>query len=355
MKAVILKANKNLSFEKIELDDLNETFCRIKIHNVGLCSSDIARSHDNGAYNYPLIMGHEISGEVEQVGSKIKKYNPGDRVAIFPLLPCFKCEACYREIYAQCHNYNYFGSRCDGGYAEYLDVPEWNMLKLPDSIRFEDAALIEPLSVVVHALKRFNIIDNNSYPIPGSTVIIGAGFLGILAAQILRIKHPNIDLTIIDRNSFKLDVALKYTNQVKHLKNKKDWDDLLNSLNFENVIEATGNPVAFGNSIKLASHGASILWMGNITDDLLLPKDLVSSILRKELSIFGTWNSIYKPHSPDDWKYTLELINSGVKPSELVTDSIYLDEVPNILKKLYDHKTRKNIFNSIKVLVKNTK
>ena len=188
MKVVILKGNKNLVVEDKPLSDLEDKYCRIKIHNVGLCSSDIERSYGNGAYFYPLIMGHEISGEIYEVGININGYSPGDRVAVFPLIPCFNCESCNKEIYAQCHDYSYYGSRTDGGYAEYLDVPEWNLLKLPDNITFQDAALIEPLSVVVHALKRFNMInhiDNNSI---GNTVIIGAGFLGILAVQILRIK-----------------------------------------------------------------------------------------------------------------------------------------------------------------------
>ena len=84
-----------------------------------------------------------------------------------------------------------------------------------------------------------------------------------------------------------------------------------------------------------------------------LSKDLVSTVLRKELSIIGTWNSTYRPQKPDDWKKSLELIQNGVRPSELVTHWISLDELPDTLKRLYDHKRREKAFNSVKVMVSN--
>jgi len=353
MKAVILKGNKKLSIINKSLNDLENNYCRIKIRNVGLCSSDIQRSHESGAYYYPIIMGHEISGEIAEVGKNIANYSEEDRVSVFPLLPCFNCEACEREMYAQCYDYSYFGSRTDGGYAEYLDVPEWNLLKLPDDISFQDAALIEPLSVVVHALKRFNLINRNDGNTPGRTIVIGAGFLGILAVQILRMEYPDLELSIIDRNAFKLDIANKYVNKKLQFDNNDKWSEFLSTHSFQNVIEATGSPDAFRHTISLAAHGGNILWMGNITGELTLPKDLVSTILRKELSILGTWNSTYRPQKPDDWKESLEIIKNGVRPSELVTHWISLDELPDTLKKLDDHKRRKKRIDSIKVLVNN--
>ena len=113
-------------------------------------------------------------------------------------------------------------------------------------------------------------------------------FWGILAVQILKSKFKNLNLTIIDRNLFKLDIAEKYVDNVVHLKNDKDWHKFLKNNKFNYVIEATGSPEAFKNSVNLTSNGGSIMWMGNITDKLTLNKESVSSILRKELSIIGT-------------------------------------------------------------------
>ena len=267
MKTVNLVANQKLIVEHKSLSKLDNNKCRIKLSNTGVCSSDIQRCFESGAYFYPLVMGHEISGEIAAVGKNIANYSVGDRVSVFPLLPCFNCEACERELYAQCYDYSYFGSRTDGGYAEYLDVPEWNLLKLPDDVSFQDAALIEPLSVVVHALKRFNLINTNNGNTPGRTIVIGAGFLGILAVQILRNKHPDLVLSIIDRNAFKLNIADKYVNKKLHLHNSDKWSELLSKDLFQNVIEATGNPDAYRHTISLATRGGNILWMGNITDE----------------------------------------------------------------------------------------
>ena len=353
MKAVVLKSNKKLSFINKPLNDLENNHCRIKIQNVGLFSSDIQRSYGNGAYFYPLIMGHEISGEISEIGSNISNYSVGDRITVFPLLPCFNCEPCEREMYAQCYDYSYFGSRTDGGYAEYLDVPEWNILKLPEDVSFQDAALIEPLSVVVHALKRFGLVNANIEETPEKTIVIGAGFLGILAVQIIRSEFPDLELAIIDRNAFKLKIAEKYVDEKIQLNNGDEWLKFLDKHSFHNVIEATGSPDSFRHTISLAAHGGNILWMGNITDELTLPKDLVSTVLRKELSILGTWNSIYRPQKPDDWKDSIEFIQNGVRPSELVSHWISLEELPDTLKKLYDHKVRKKAFDSVKVMVNN--
>jgi len=353
MKSVVLEGNQKIGVEERPLPSTRSDECRICVVATGVCSSDVMRGFENGAYFYPLVMGHEISGEVIEVGKNINKFNKGDRVTVFPLLPCFNCEACEREMYAQCCDYSYFGSRADGGYAEYLSVPEWNLLKLPDDVSFQDAALIEPLSVVVHALKRINLIKSNNKDTPGSTVVIGAGFLGLLAVQILRMTYPDLELSIIDRNAFKLDIADMYANKKIRLDNSAKWSNFLSKNSFQNVIEATGSPEAFKYTISLATHGGQILWMGNITDELTLPKDLVSSILRKELSILGTWNSRYRPQKPDDWKESIELIQNGVRPSELVTHWISLDELPDTLKKLDDHKRRKKTYNSVKVMVNN--
>ena len=136
MKAAVLTANKKINIENLVLDSLKSTHCRVKIKNVGICSSDIQRGYGDGAYFYPLVMGHEISGEITEVGAEISEFKIGDRVAVFPLLPCFKCKSCTRNTYTQCQNYSYYGSRQHGGYAEYLDVYTWNLLKIPDEVSF---------------------------------------------------------------------------------------------------------------------------------------------------------------------------------------------------------------------------
>ncbi len=349
MRAVVLTANQKMNLQKIPLPKLDDNSCRIKIKNVGVCSSDIARGFGGSAYFYPLIMGHEISGQIVEIGKKIKNFFINDAVVIFPLLPCFKCEACEREIYAQCHDYSYYGSRCNGAYAEYIDVKEWNLLKIPEGIEYVDAASVEPLGVVLHAIKRTNISNDKKI------AIIGAGFLGLLMAQIIKLKFPECQVTIFDRNQFKLDIAKKYSKYSLLLKNQNDWDGYIKlegEDEFDIVVEASGVAQNFVNAIKITAHGGSTLWMGNVNNDVEISKKTISSVLRKEMTIIGTWNSEYNPKKYDDWKEALDLIKQGVRPSQLVTHFISLEEIPQTLLKIYNHKEGKERFDSIKVMVK---
>ncbi|MCE3237236.1 MAG: Alcohol dehydrogenase GroES domain protein [Gammaproteobacteria bacterium] len=352
MKAVMLVADQVMEVQEIPLQPLTAGTCRIRVVNVGVCSSDIQRSFAGGAYFYPLVIGHEIAGEVIEVAAQVKKVKPGDRVVVFPLLPCFNCESCAAESYVQCHRYGYYGSRQHGGFADYIDVNEWNLLPLPENVSFSDAAAIEPMSVVVHALKKAGLFVNP--PRQASIAIIGAGFLGLLMAQILQIKAPDCEVSIFDRNSFKLDIAKKYAKLTYQLSQQEDWKTFLDERGrsaYPIVIEATGAPSTFTYSLDLAKPNGKVIWLGNITDDLTLPKKLVSSILRKELTILGTWNSDYHPDKQDDWKDTLKLIQESVHPSDLVTHWVRLSEIPALLKKLYDHKKGVERFDIIKAMV----
>ena len=107
MKAVQLEANKHLKISEISIPKVNPDECLINIKVCGVCSSDIYRAFENGAYFYPLIMGHEISGQIIEIGEEIKNFKVGDSVSVFPLLPCFTCNSCKEKKYATCENYKY--------------------------------------------------------------------------------------------------------------------------------------------------------------------------------------------------------------------------------------------------------
>lgn len=115
MQAVVLHSNKHLQLESIPLHTPNSNECQIRVAATGVCSSDIFRSFDNGAYFYPLIMGHELSGEITKVGSNVnERFKVNDKVAVYPLIPCKICEHCINKSFIHCKNYDYYGSRCHG-------------------------------------------------------------------------------------------------------------------------------------------------------------------------------------------------------------------------------------------------
>lgn len=107
-----------------------------------------------------LIPGHEFSGQVEKCGPAADNKWSGKRVGIFPLIPCGECVLCKKKLFEMCRDYSYLGSRRHGGFAEYAAVPEKNLIELPDNVSFEEAAMLEPMAVAVHSIRR-TVINND--------------------------------------------------------------------------------------------------------------------------------------------------------------------------------------------------
>ena len=225
MKAVVLSSNKKIELLNVSKPQIESDECLIAIKYVGICSSDIYRAFDSGAYFYPLIMGHEFAGEVIEIGSGVSEFKIGDKVAVFPLKPCFSCDSCSKKLYAQCVKYSYYGSRCNGAFSEFLNVNKWNLIKIPDSISLKDACLIEPLAVVLHGINKLNLFECKiSKP---KVAILGSGFLGIMLIDLLKLYKPTIEITIIDRNQFKLEIVKSEKVKTELLQSDIEWDNFL--------------------------------------------------------------------------------------------------------------------------------
>lgn len=346
MKKLNLIANGKFRLEEGKMPRLKKDTSIIKLSHVGVCSSDINRSFCEGAYFYPLVMGHEAMGTIYKTNGNFRE---GDRVVIFPLKPCFKCSSCKNKNFQTCINYSYYGSREDGAYQEYLTVNNWNLLKLPQLIIDADAALIEPTAVMVHVKNLLMELGGDINQVKKmSGAIIGGGFLTMILSKIITMAGlPQPD--IYDRNPFKIKFArsknINSLNSSELLKKKK-----INSYDW--VIEASGDPNAFQKSIEIAKSGGILVWMSNVQGDVNISANAISSILRKELKISGSWNSSYQPSGLSDWRETINLIKSGLSPSQFVTHFVSLEEVPEILEKFQNHKNRKSKFNAVKVMLK---
>ncbi|MBT5868938.1 MAG: alcohol dehydrogenase catalytic domain-containing protein [Nitrospinaceae bacterium] len=352
MKAVVLKDNKILKLEDFPEANLRSDECQVAIQSACVCSSDIYRAFFEGAYFYPLVMGHEMAGEVISCGLEAgKRFKPGDRVGVFPLIPCQSCAPCHQKDYAQCCSYDYYGSRRHGGFAQRLNIRSWNLLPLPGDVSFDDASLLEPMSVVIHALSRADLLG-----VSGSeeVAILGGGTLGLLAVQILQKVSPSLSVTVFDRNRYKLNIAKSWGANIELLDGGASWDEYVskNSKRFPYILQASDGSATFRYSIKLAKQLGSIVWMGNIASDLSLPKDYVSDVLRQELNIMGTWNSRYDPETQNDWTMALDLLQAGIRPSKLINRTVSLLELPEVLGNLYSHKRGSERHDILKVQVR---
>ena len=289
----------------------------IKIKNCGICGSDIGRIFKTGTYHFPTIPGHEFAGEVV--------FDPdgglnGKRMVVFPLLPCFVCEMCKKGRYAQCSSYDYYGSRCNGAFAEYIAVKTFNLLEIPDSVSFEEGAMCEPVSVALHAVKKAGIKK-------GDTVLVsGAGPIGLIAGQWAKILGAK-RVRMFDIDSEKIEFCRK-SGFSEYQKNDK----------FQIAIEGTGAGDALARIIKGISPGGTIVLMGNPANEVSLSAENYQLILRKELKLKGTWNSSYSD-AENDWTESLAAMSErklSLKP--LITHRVSLSECPEMLEKMRDKK-----------------
>ena len=344
-----LKRNRKLIFEKRKLKKLEKNKIRIRLKKVGVCASDFPRAYLGEAYGYPLVMGHEMAGEIYQ--SNYKKYKVKEKVSIFPLIPCKICQSCKKNDFVHCHSYSYYGSRVDGGFAKFIDVYPWNIFKLPKKVKLSDAFAMEPAAVAL------NTVNKTFYKKPKinqKVLVVGSGFIGQMIMRIIKIKFKKINLTILDRNRHKLNLSPKKTRKFL-ISQKTDLEKFVkNKMNFfDYVIETTGSSDFITHSVKLLNHNGILTLMGNINSDVDIKKNLVNQILRKEVKILGIWNSKFDKTNNDDWTDVLKLLKKGFKPSNLVSHWIKLDETPKYFRKIFEHKKSLKKFKFLKLVISN--
>lgn len=336
MKALVLEKDKVLKLDNNRAmpEALTSDSVLIRIAACGICGSDIKRGFGNGAYHYPLIMGHEFSGIVEE-NSGNGQFKVGDRVAVFPLIPTNVNESAYQTgDYAQLKEYNYFGSRCDGAFAEYLRVPVANLFKLPDHVNLIHASMTEPAAVALHGVRKMSITAGNF------GVVIGAGPIGNMVAQWLRI-HGCIDVAVVDIVPEKLRIAQKMgfipINSLQENPVDKVME-LTSGEGAQNVVEACGLPQTFSQALKLACRAGQVVFMGNIQGEFIIGEKDFSSLLRRELIIYGTWNSKIIPKGQNDWSTVLNYMDKELQVEQLISDIIQLEDGPSIFDSIIQKK-----------------
>lgn len=286
----------------IPLDD--EVLVAVKA--CGICGSDLPRVYTKGTYHFPTVIGHEFSGVVAY--DKENKLT-GKSVAVFPLLPCFECDSCKAENYPTCKNYDYYGSRRDGGMTEYLPVKRWNLVEMPDNVSYEEAAMCEPISVGRHATMKLNVKK-------GDTLLIsGAGPIGIIAAQWAKSFGAD-NVYFFDIDERKIEFA-----------KKMGFDEYTGTEKITCVIEGTGNSKALARCLEAVEPFGRVVLMGNPAGDVEMTQNTYWHILRKELHVFGTWNSSYSA-AQNDWRESIKALSDGiinVKP--LITHRFSIDKV----------------------------
>lgn len=337
MKAVRMYAPRDLRLEQVPVPEIKDNEVLIKVMAVGICGSDIPRINQYGAYISPIIPGHEFSGQIEKAGCKVDSFNVGDRVTVPPLMPCFKCEYCNQGHYALCKSYKYFGSRNDGAFAQYLAVPEKNLLKIEDNVTFEAAATTDPLANALHAIKR------GGFKAGDKVCVVGVGAIGLYALQYMKAKGAS-KVVAVDVNEKKLEAAKRCGADVTVNGLAEDMvDQIIEETDggADICIDASGFPAAQHNAIMAtAKHGAMVL-LGISHKPLELSEKCLDQVMRGEKKIVGSWNSFSKPFPGWEWTHGVESLADGTIDAEkVITHKLRLEDAADIFNKIY----KKEIF-----------
>ncbi|MDR1797535.1 MAG: galactitol-1-phosphate 5-dehydrogenase [Clostridiales Family XIII bacterium] len=299
MKACNLHGIGDLRYEDVPDPVPGEGEVLLKVKAAGICGSDVPRVFTKGTYHFPTIPGHEFAGEIVGAGSPEDAGLVGRRAAVFPLLPCFSCGPCKDEHYASCTDYDYYGSRRDGAFAEYIAVKKWNLVFVPDGVPYEWAAMCEPCAVGIHALGRAALRE-------GATVcIFGAGPIGLIIAQVARAQGA-ADVVLFDVDPKKLEFAR--ARGFEHgFSTVEDWGG---GAAAGVCVDAAGVPQTLAGCLRAAGAFGTVVLMGNPSGDMPLSQHDYWEILRKQLTLVGTWNSDYAARK-NDWKQALSYMESG--------------------------------------------
>ena len=317
-----IKSNGNYKVEQSKKTIINDGESLIHVKACGICGSDVPRVFSNKSYYYPIVLGHEFAGVVEE---SCDKDLIGKKVCVFPILYCGKCEYCAKEEYASCVGYDYYGSRRDGGMCDYIAVKNQNLVILPDGVSYEEGAMTEPTAVCLHAVKKANVKKGES------VVIYGGGTIGLLSAMWAR--YFGAETYIVDIDQKKLDYAEK-------LGFKR-----YNGENIDVAIEASGAAACFNQAVLALSNFGRLVLVGNAFADLNVSKETYSKILRKQLVVFGSWNSDFKTEV-NDWKDSLNAIaRKDINPALLITHRIALKKG----EKAFDIVKNREFYNKIMI------
>jgi len=304
VKAYVLHGIGDLRYEDWPAPELQSGWALVKVLAAGICSSDIPRIFTKGTYHFPTIPGHEFCGRVEKTADAGDSEWMGKRVGVFPLIPCKSCSSCLRGEYETCEHYDYLGSRRDGGFAEYAAVPVWNLIALPEVVSDVQGALLEPAAVALHAVKRAKLF-------PGASVcVVGTGAIGLLAGQWAKILGAG-QVVVKGRSEAKRQIVQRCG--LEYLESARPGEE------FDRVIEAVGSAQALEESLTLTAPGGRLVLMGNPDGPRTLSQDLYWRILRKQLTLTGTWNSSYGGKN-SDWTEAVRAMADGrLQTSNIVT------------------------------------
>ncbi|MBI5698779.1 alcohol dehydrogenase catalytic domain-containing protein [Candidatus Saganbacteria bacterium] len=326
MKAAIIKGLGEMSVETIETPHIKDGTVLIRVKTCAVCGSDIRIFESgNDRVKYPAVIGHEIAGEVVEVGAGVSRFKKGDRVAVGADVPCGVCDWCRHDMGNCCDENFAMGYQFAGGYAEYcllepLVVKHGPVAKIPEGVSDDEAALAEPLACCINGLERAQMQAGKS------VLIIGSGPIGTLLVALAK-AYGAASVAIAERNPQRLELAKVYQPDQLILSSQEDLRDRVNELTggkgVDIVVTACANTEAQEEALGLVAKRGVINFFGG------LPKgsckiSLDSNLIHyRECSVTGSHGSVPRQH-----KLALDLIAGGkIDVRKIISHSFPLERI----------------------------
>ncbi|MGB3346284.1 MAG: alcohol dehydrogenase catalytic domain-containing protein [Candidatus Humimicrobiia bacterium] len=336
MKAAFCYSPKKFLIDEIPKPTIDEDEILVKIIACGICGSDIKKIFDDKVKK-PIVLGHEVTGDVVEIGSGVKDFKVGDRVVVTHHVPCFNCQYCKHENYSMCKQFK-STNIYPGGFSQYIRVPKENVsvgtLKIDEKVSYEEASFSEPLACCLYSLGKINLFQKDF------VVIIGLGTIGLLFYQLIRNKKA-IPIGIdIDEN--RVDFAKKFGFDFALNPNKENvTEEILNitkGIGADLVILTVVNEKILNQSLSYIRDGGKIIiFAGAINKEIV--KININELYRREISIIGSYSS-----SPKYLSQALELISDkDINVKNLITHRLPLEEIEKAVELIVSRKAYKVI------------
>jgi len=330
MKALVLQEYKHLIYEDVPTPQPAPDEVLVAVKACGICGSDVhGMDGSTGRRRPPIIMGHEAAGVIAATGNGVSGWAVGEPVTFDSTIYCGQCEFCRQGLVNLCNNRRVLGVSCEdyrqnGAFAEFLTVPQRVLYRLPRGLQFEHAALAEPFSIALHAIRRVTITPNDT------AVVIGAGMIGLGIVQVLRQAGCKIIINIdVAPDRLALAAKMGATHTINSSSEKPDEKilALTEKRGTDLAFEAVGMTQTVDLALRCVRKGGAVTLVGNVAPKIDFPLQIA---VTRELSIFGSCAS------RGDYPDCLEMLSRGqLQAAPLISASAPLAEGAAWFDRLY--------------------
>ncbi len=339
MRSVVVTAPGKMELQERPIPEPAPGWVVVRVQAMGVCGTDLEILEGtlpylrSGKISYPIVPGHEWSGEVVSVGVGANRFTPGDRVSGETHVGCGSCERCRTGRYSSCEAVKRVGiGDLPGGCAEYITVPAQSVHRLPDSMDFATAAVLEPTTVALYGLSRAGLTGGEH------VVVVGPGTIGLLASALARTLGA-ARVTLLGTREERLAVGRRMgaTSTINVRTQPEALPDLAGKADV--VVDAAGDPDFFGQEVSFLRKGGTLAAIGLFKRPV--PKLDLTPIVTRNLSVVGSLGS------PGIWDRVIALVGAGrLEPSQIITHRFSLEEAERAFHTAADHET-----GAIKVII----